>query len=105
MEQSVGFTNLLKNAVYFTKTLFFANFLRVLLFFMLFLERNREFSSCSLSEISTVSLNENMANAQKNFLSRRIRRSIMFNSQRMEAANEEAFVIVLSNSVDCCMFR
>lgn len=41
----------------------FFYFLSVLLFFLLFLERNREFSSCSRSEICKFQVQEDKANA------------------------------------------
>ena len=52
-----------KKRLFSEKKEFFCTFVRFLDYFMLFLARNREFSSCPLYEISTISLNEDKANA------------------------------------------
>ena len=52
-----------KKHLFSEKKEFFCTFVRFLDYFMLFLARNREFSSCPPCEISTISLNEDKANA------------------------------------------
>ena len=52
-----------KKCLFSEKKDFFCSFVRFLAFFMLFLARNREFSSCSLAEICKFHKNRDKANA------------------------------------------